>query len=194
MNCSDVSRVTRIPECYFLLPMRIPGQYLQWTTQPPYISIPSRYAWSSSDIFNCRKQSHNTHMKVQGDRIYSSYSFTTSALDGVSRQHHSPAAPPGIGPPVPIIQEAGWASEPVWTQRLEEKSFCPCRVSNLYSPVAQPVARHCTDWASPAPICNYIAPVNSKELFYYFLFRLLRITCYIESKGRFTIIHELRRK
>jgi hypothetical protein len=23
------------------------------------------------------------------------------------------------------VQEAGWASEPVWTQRLEEKSFAP---------------------------------------------------------------------
>jgi hypothetical protein len=29
----------------------------------------------------------------------------------------------GKGPPVPIVQEAGWAPEPVWTQRLEEKSF-----------------------------------------------------------------------
>jgi len=27
------------------------------------------------------------------------------------------------GPPVPIGQEAGWAPEPVWTQRIEEKSF-----------------------------------------------------------------------
>jgi hypothetical protein len=27
------------------------------------------------------------------------------------------------GPPTPIVQEAGWAPEPVWTQRLEEKSF-----------------------------------------------------------------------
>jgi hypothetical protein len=35
---------------------------------------------------------------------------------GVSGQHHAPA-------PVPIVQEAGWAPEPVWTQRLEEKSF-----------------------------------------------------------------------
>jgi hypothetical protein len=26
-------------------------------------------------------------------------------------------------PPVPIGQEAGWAPEPVWTERLEEKSF-----------------------------------------------------------------------
>jgi hypothetical protein len=43
---------------------------------------------------------------------------------GVSGQHHAPAAlyPPGKGPPVPTVQEAGWAPEPVWTQRLEEKS------------------------------------------------------------------------
>jgi hypothetical protein len=46
---------------------------------------------------------------------------------GVSGQRHAPAAlfPPGEGPPVPIVQEAEWASEPVWTQRLEEKSFAP---------------------------------------------------------------------
>jgi hypothetical protein len=46
---------------------------------------------------------------------------------GVSGQHHAPAAlyPPGKGPPVPIVQEAGWAPEPVRTQRLEEKSFAP---------------------------------------------------------------------
>jgi hypothetical protein len=31
----------------------------------------------------------------------------------------------GKGPPVPIVQEAGWDPEPVWTQRLEEKSFAP---------------------------------------------------------------------
>jgi hypothetical protein len=46
---------------------------------------------------------------------------------GVSGQRHAPAAllPPGKGPPVPIVQEAGWAPEPVWTQRLEEKSLAP---------------------------------------------------------------------
>jgi hypothetical protein len=40
---------------------------------------------------------------------------------GVSGQRHAPAAllPPGKGPSVPIVQEAGWAPEPVWTQRLE---------------------------------------------------------------------------
>jgi hypothetical protein len=40
---------------------------------------------------------------------------------GVSGQHHAP----GKGPPVPIVQEAGWAPEPVWTQRLQEKSSAP---------------------------------------------------------------------
>jgi hypothetical protein len=46
---------------------------------------------------------------------------------GVSGQRHAPAAllPPGKGPPVLIVQEAGWAPEPVWTQKLEEKSFAP---------------------------------------------------------------------
>jgi hypothetical protein len=33
--------------------------------------------------------------------------------------------PPGKGTPVPIVQEGGWAPEPVWTQRLEEKSSAP---------------------------------------------------------------------
>jgi hypothetical protein len=37
------------------------------------------------------KQSHNTR-GARGERRYSSYSFTTSALDGVSGQRHAPAA------------------------------------------------------------------------------------------------------
>jgi hypothetical protein len=43
---------------------------------------------------------------------------------GVSGQRHAPAALyPPERPPVPTVQEAGWASEPVWTQRLEKKLF-----------------------------------------------------------------------
>jgi hypothetical protein len=49
---------------------------------------------------------------------------------------------------VPIVQEAGWAAEPVWTERLEEKSFRLCRGSNLDRPVVQPIARHYTGWAT----------------------------------------------
>jgi hypothetical protein len=58
-----------------------------------------------------------------GERRYSSYSFLTSALDGVSGQRHAPTALClRERTPVPIVQEAGWAPEPVWTQRIEEKS------------------------------------------------------------------------
>jgi hypothetical protein len=35
------------------------------------------------------------------------------------------ALSPGKVPPVPIVQEAGWAPEPVWTQTTEEKLFAP---------------------------------------------------------------------
>jgi hypothetical protein len=52
---------------------------------------------------------------------------------------------PGKGPPVPIVQEAGWSPESTLTQRLEEKSFRLCRGSNLDSPVVQAVARHYSD-------------------------------------------------
>jgi hypothetical protein len=47
-----------------------------------------------------------------------------SALEGGERSAPRPgrALPPGKEPPVPIVQEAGWAPEPVWTQRVEEKS------------------------------------------------------------------------
>jgi hypothetical protein len=43
------------------------------------------------------------------------------------------ALPPGK--PVPIRLEAGWATEPIWTQRLEEKILSPLVVSNPGRPV-----------------------------------------------------------
>jgi hypothetical protein len=63
---------------------------------------------------------------------------------GVSDQHHALAAlyPQRKDPPVPIVQEAGWAREPVWMQRLEEKSFASVRDQ---TPVVQSVVRHHTD-------------------------------------------------
>jgi hypothetical protein len=53
------------------------------------------------------------------------YSFTNSALVGGEWSASRPgrALPPGKVPLVSIVQEAGWAPEPVSTQRLEEKSF-----------------------------------------------------------------------
>jgi hypothetical protein len=62
---------------------------------------------------------------------------------GVSGQRHAPAAlyPRGKDPPVHTVQEAGWAPEPVWTQRLEEKSSA---YVGDRTPIVQPVVRHYT--------------------------------------------------
>jgi hypothetical protein len=81
-----------------------------------------------------------------GERRYSSYSYLTSALDGGEWSASRPgrALPPEKGPPVPAGYKTGWAPEPVWTQRPEEKSSAP-------APIVQPVDRHYTDWATPAP-------------------------------------------
>jgi hypothetical protein len=48
-------------------------------------------------------------VKALGGEEYSSYSFTTSALDGGEWSASRPgrALSPGKGPPVPTVQEAG---------------------------------------------------------------------------------------
>jgi hypothetical protein len=73
-----------------------------------------------------------------------------SALDGGEWSASRPgrALPPGKEPLVPIGQGAGWAPEPVWTQRLEEKSSASV---GDRTPVVQSVVSHYTDWATPAP-------------------------------------------
>jgi hypothetical protein len=73
--------------------------------------------------FTLREKVPLHSMEAQGERRYSSYTFMTSALDGGEwpASRPSPALPPGKGTPTPIGQEAGWAPEPVWTHRREEK-------------------------------------------------------------------------
>jgi hypothetical protein len=64
---------------------------------------------------------HATKVLGGWERRYSSYSFSTSALDEGEWSASRPgrALTPGKVLPVPTVQEAGWASEPVRTQRLE---------------------------------------------------------------------------
>jgi hypothetical protein len=100
---------------------------------------------SNTMIFPVKKKYCNPTtnlLRRRGERSYSSYSFTTSALDegewSVSRPGR--ALPPGR-PPVPTGQEAGWAPQLVWTRRIEEKSSCLCRGSNLDRPVVQSLLR-----------------------------------------------------
>jgi hypothetical protein len=66
-------------------------------------------------------------MEAHGERIYSSYSFTTSALDGDQWWASRPgrALPQGKGFPVRNRQATRWVPEPVWSQKLKEKSSLP---------------------------------------------------------------------
>jgi hypothetical protein len=90
------------------------------------------------------KLSHYHNAGAKGERRYSSYSFLTLALYWSEWSASCP--------PVPIVQEAGWAPEPVWTQRLEEKSFASAGDWTL---VTRSVVRHYTDWARIRVYFNY---------------------------------------
>jgi hypothetical protein len=91
------------------------------------------------------KAVRTTHL-WRGKRMYSSYSFTTSAVDGVRGQRHAPDA---LYTRYPLYRRLD-GPEPIWTHRLEEKSYCLCRGSNLDRLVVQSVVRHYTGWATPA--------------------------------------------
>jgi hypothetical protein len=89
-------------------------------------------------------------MEAQGEKMYSSYPFTTLALDGIEWSAWLLSRYPGKDPPVPTGQEAWWAPEPVWIQNLEEESYRLCRGSILDHPVVQSVAKHYIDRATLA--------------------------------------------
>jgi hypothetical protein len=92
-------------------------------------------------------------MKAQGERKYSSYSFTTLALDEVSGQRHAPAALyPGERTPGTHCTEGWVGSRAGLDTEARGKVSCSCRGSNVDRPVVQSVARHYTDCATPAPL------------------------------------------
>jgi hypothetical protein len=82
--------------------------------------------------------------------MYSSSPFFTAALDGGEWSASRPGRilAPGKGPLIPILQEAGWAREPIWTQEDRGKTLIPL----LGIETRSPVVRHYTDRNNPAPI------------------------------------------
>jgi hypothetical protein len=90
--------------------------------------------------------SPKTHLwRLKGERIYSSYSFKTPALDGVSGQRHAPAVLYHRGKNPGTNCTGGWVGLRAGLDTEDrEKSSCLCRGSNPDRPVVQSVARHCT--------------------------------------------------
>jgi hypothetical protein len=91
------------------------------------------------------KQSRYTPLRRLGKRMYSSYSFTTSAIDGVSGQGHAPAAlyPWRKDPRYPLDRKLGGPQSrsghrglrknPLPLQGIEPRSPCrPDRSQTLY--------------------------------------------------------------
>jgi hypothetical protein len=112
--------------------IKVMNPLINWLI-PKFWSTIRAISWTLSlpcvlHLWHYKKQSRYTPWRrLGGVRWYSSYSFTTSALDWGEWSASRPgrALPPGKGPPVPIGEEAGWAPEPVWTQSIEEKSLAP---------------------------------------------------------------------
>jgi hypothetical protein len=83
--------------------------------------------WNLTSINVCKRKAVPLHaMEALGGEEYSSYSFTTSALDGGEWSASRPgrSLPPAKEPPIPIVQEAGWAPDD------RGKILCPYRGSN----------------------------------------------------------------
>jgi hypothetical protein len=91
---------------------------------------------------------------------------------GVCGQHHAPAAFTHGKDPVPIVQEAGWAPEPVWisAENLAPKGFDPRSF--------QPVTSRYTVGAIPAPE-NQVPNIN---ILYHFIWEPVNMPYLIRSK------------
>jgi hypothetical protein len=77
----------------------------------------------------------------------------------VGDQFHVPVALPlGKVTPVHTDQEAGWASEPVWTLLWSEESVGPAGNCN---PAVHPAARRYTDWARIYSLTHTIIRIQS---------------------------------
>jgi hypothetical protein len=95
--------------------------------------------------------------------MYSSFSFSTSALDEGECQLHAPAAlyPRGKRPRYPLYWRLGGPQSRSRHRGYRKNPLYLRQRSNLDRPVVQSVARHYIDWATPAPqnllgsLCNY---------------------------------------
>jgi hypothetical protein len=85
---------------------------------------------------------------------------------GVSGQHHAPAALYPWGKDPGTHWRGGWVGPRAGLDTEDRgKILCPCRGSNPDRPVVEPVVRHYTAWANPAPILlNYTLSIVNTRL------------------------------
>jgi hypothetical protein len=81
-------------------------------------------------------------MQLKEKSIAPTHSLPRFWIGDSGQRHALAACCPRKGPPIPNGQEAGWASELVWTQRIEEKSFAS---DEDRIPVVHSVIKHYTD-------------------------------------------------
>jgi hypothetical protein len=99
------------------------------------------------------KSKNRTKAEACGERRYTSYSFTISDLvaDEWSASRPGRALTPGERTPGTHCTR-GWVGPRAGLDTEDRgKILCPCRGSNPDSKVVQPVVRHYTAWANPAP-------------------------------------------
>jgi hypothetical protein len=109
----------------------------------PVTKLPQTYALDRAATFH---QTHNAPIEAQGERMPSSYSFSTSALNGMSGQRHTPAALYPRERTRGTHCTGGWEDPRAGLDtEVRGEIICPCTGSNLDRPVFQPLARHYTD-------------------------------------------------
>jgi hypothetical protein len=97
------------------------------------------------------------HVGAKGERVYSSYLFLTSALDGGmwSESRLGRALPPGKDSRYPLDRRLG-EPQSLADQRLEEKYLAS---AGDRTPAVQSVIRHRTEWASSVPTPSKVGPI-----------------------------------
>jgi hypothetical protein len=123
----------------------------------------TRTSWFVGHILLQAKAVPYTSWRRLGESRYSSYSFSTSALDGGewSGSLLGRALSPGKGPPAPIEHKAWCAPQPVWTQRLEGKNPLPLPGIEPRSP-GHPACSQTLYWLSYPAHPHIIRVVKSR--------------------------------
>jgi hypothetical protein len=113
------------------------------------------------------KQSHYTPRRSLGGRRYSSYSFLTSALDGVSGQRKVQAAIYTRKRTPCTHWIGGWAGSGAGLHKeVRGKILFLSRGSNPDRPIVQSAIRRYTDWTTLAPFCYENTPhMENRSLF-----------------------------